>query len=310
MPELAELGPVEVAAIRELVAQRYSLFLGEPHERYIGTRVSERLKELSLSFSQYLEALRTSPDQGGELRNLVERFLCIYETRFMRDPPDFRALACFILPQLAREMRRTGRTRLRVASAGCSTGQEVYTLAMILDEARPEIGDAHVEVVGLDLSTEALEKARRGRYGVRDIAVLDPWRQQRYFRSCGGDEVEVVPSLREKVHFTQANLAVELPITQVDVIFCRNVLIYFNPVLRQEVIRLLLSALRLGGYIVVGSADSLWSFKDILRTMRTSGTIVFQRIKAVPAQAPPPPVLSTPSSDASQIANPAGGAGR
>lgn len=308
MPELAELGPLEVAAIREIVAQRYSLFLGEPHERYIGHRVSERLKELSVSFPQYLEALRTSPEQGGELRNLVERFLCIYETRFMRDPPDFRALACFILPQLAREMRRTGRRRLRVVSAGCSTGQEAYTLAMILDEAKPEIGDAQVEVVGLDLSTDALEKARRARYSVRDIGVLDGWRQQRYFQSCGGDEVEVVPWLREKVHFLQANLAVKLPISQVDVIFCRNVLIYFNPVLRQEVIRLLLAALRLGGYIVVGSADSLWSFKDVLRTMRTSGTMVFQRVKAVPAQAPPP-VAAPLSADATQAATTSAGGG-
>lgn len=276
-----QLTQSDVAAVREIVAQRCGFFLGEPHERYLEQRVSERMHELRAEFPAYLERLQGSPPESGELQALVER-LCIHETRFMRDPADFRALACFVLPQLRREMRATGRRRLRVVSAGCSTGQEAYSLAMILEEAKPEIGEAQVDILGLDLSAEALERARTGRYAERDVAVLDPWRRRRYFVPAG-DQLEVVPWLRERVRFLQANLAKDLPISQVEIIFCRNVLIYFTPAQRQAVIRSLLSALRLGGYLIVGSADSMWAHRDVLRAYRTSGTTVFQRVKSMNA---------------------------
>lgn len=274
------LSEAEVAAVRDVVTQRCGFFLGEAHAMYLERRIGERVQELGVGVDAYLDLLRKSPTGGGELQALVER-LAVYETRFMRDPPDFRALACFILPQLAREMRRTGRRRMRVVSAGCSTGQEVYSLAMIVEEARAELGDAKVEVIGLDLSSDALERAQSGRYTTREIASLDRWRQERYFHPCGGELVEVSPLLRERVRFLQANLAADLPVTQVEVIFCRNVLIYFSPDTRQLVIRSLLAALRLGGYLVVGSADSMWAHRDFLQVTRTSGTVVFRRIKSM-----------------------------
>jgi chemotaxis protein methyltransferase CheR len=277
--QLSQLMQLEVAAVRDVVLQRCGFFLGEPHERYLRSRVSERMRELATEFPAYLERLEKSPVGGGELQVLVER-LCIYETRFMRDPADFRALACCILPLLTREMRRTGRKRLRVVSAGCSTGQEAYTLAMIMHEAKPELRDIVVEVVGLDISGDALQRARSGRYSDREVATLDPWRRERYF-AARGKEYEVVPWLRERVRFLQCNLSKVIPLTQVEVIFCRNVLIYFNPTQRQEVIRSLLASLRLGGFVVVGSADSTWEHRDVLQAIRVSGTIVYRRFKAM-----------------------------
>jgi chemotaxis protein methyltransferase CheR len=276
---LSQLKQHEVAAVRDVVLQHCGFFLGEPHERYLHCRVSERMQELGSEFPAYLERLEKSPVGGGELQVLVER-LCIYETRFMRDPADFRALACCILPLLTREMRRTGRRRLRVVSAGCSTGQEAYSLAMILHEAKPELRDIAVEIVGLDMSGDALQRARTGRYSDREAATLDPWRRERYF-VARGTEYEVVPWLRERVRFLQCNLSKVIPITQVEVIFCRNVLIYFNPSQRQEVIRALLASLRLGGFVVVGSADSTWEHRDVLQPIRVSGTIVYRRVKAM-----------------------------
>jgi chemotaxis methyl-accepting protein methylase len=295
MPVGAELREVEVAAVRDIVAQRCGFYLGEPHAGYLGRRIADRIQDLRLDFPSYLQRLRESPVSGGELQALVER-LCIYETRFMRDAPDFRALACFVLPQLARELRQTGRRRVRVVSAGCSTGQEAYSLAMILEEAKTELGDAVVEVIGVDLSAEALERGRRGIYTGRELAALDPWRRQRYFQPRGAD-FEIVPRLRERVRFVQANLARDLPVTQVEVIFCRNVLIYFNAAQRHQVVRSLLAALRLGGYLIVGSADSMWAHRDVLQVMRTSGTIVFRRVKSMPAQevGPAGPTLAEPA---------------
>lgn len=275
----------DIDAVLSIVTQRCGFFLGEAHATYLRRRISERVLESGVGLDAYMERLRASPVGGGELQILVER-LCIYETRFMRDPPDFRALACFILPQLAREMRRSGRNRMRLVSAGCSTGQEVYSLAMIVEEAKAELGDAVAEVIGLDLSSEALERAQRGRYTPREVMTLDPWRQARYFRPAG-DEMEVVPSLRKRVRFMQTNLAGDLPVSQVEVVFCRNVLIYFSAETRQAVIRSLLATLRLGGYLVVGSADSMWGHRDFLQVTRTSGTVVFRRVKSMTATTAP-----------------------
>lgn len=281
MTLLPGLTQQETAAVREIVARRCGFYLGEPHERYLMARVCERLHELGSDFPDYLARLQGSPTGGGELQILVER-LCIYETRFMRDAADFRALACCILPVLAREMRRAGRRRLRVVSAGCSTGQEAYCLAMVLHEARPELRDLTFEVVGLDISGDALRRARSGRYSEREITVLDPWRREQYFVKRDG-VYEVAPFLREHVRFLQCNLATMVPISQAEVIFCRNVLIYFSPPQRREVMRSLLASLRLGGFLILGAADSAWEHRDVLQAIRVSGTVVYRRVKPVEA---------------------------
>jgi len=279
--QILQLNHQEVAAVREIVSRRCGFFLGKPHERYLDCRVSERMRELGSNFSAYIDRLETSPVGGGELQTLVER-LCIYETSFMRDAADLRALACCALPLLAREMRRSERRRLRVVSAGCSSGQEAYSLAMLLHEAKPELREISFEVVGLDMSGDALQRARSGRYSEREVATLDGWRRQRYLVGHGSG-YEIVPWLRERVRFLQCNLAEVIPITQVEVIFCRNVLIYFSPTQRQQVIRSLLASLRLGGFLVVGSADSMREHRDLLQAIRVSGTIVYRRFKTMRA---------------------------
>jgi len=153
-------------------------------------------------------------------------------------------------------------------------------LAMMLHEAAPDRGDIGFEVVGLDISGDALDRARSARYSERELASLDRWRRERYFLPRD-KEYEVVPWLRERVRFLQCNLATTIPIFQVEVIFCRNVLIYFSPIQRQEVLRSLLASLRLGGFLVTGSADSTWEHRDVLQPIRVSGTIVYRRFKAM-----------------------------
>jgi chemotaxis methyl-accepting protein methylase len=269
----------QVSMVRDLVAHRSGLYLGQPHHLFLERTVTERMRETSGDFSSYLSQLQASPPGGGELQVLVER-LCIHETSFMRDPSDFRALANYILPRLAEEVREHGRRRLRLVSAGCSTGQEAYSIAMVVEEASLGLPDVRIEVVGLDLSSEALERARRGLYSRKEVMTLEPWRLQRFFQPCG-DDYEIVPSLRQKVRFMNANLASDLPITQVDVIFCRNVLIYFSPSQRYAIVRTLLAVLRLGGYLILGSADSVSAHRDVLEPVRTNGAVVFRRVRGL-----------------------------
>jgi chemotaxis methyl-accepting protein methylase len=140
------------------------------------------------------------------------------------------------------------------------------------------LDDIDVEVVGLDVSGEAIDKAMRGVYPQRELANLDAWRRERYFRPVG-TAYEVATSLRRGVRWLRCNLSDGLPVTQVDVIFCRNVLIYFQGAQRDALVRNLVAALRRGGFIVVGYADSLQPYRDILEPIRTNGTVIFRRIQ-------------------------------
>ena len=273
----------QVAWVRDTVAERCGLYLGGPHETYLNTQLALRMRELRVEFPGYCQLLQESPCGGGELQALVER-LCIHETSFLRDPAHFDALARFIVPQLTREANRTGRRRLRLVSAGCSTGQEAYSVAMIVDGARPLLNDIEVEIVGIDVSGDALERASRGMYSAREVATVEPWRRQRYFRPVGAD-FEVIPALRQSIRWLRSNLAAELPVTQVDVIFCRNVLIYFHGPQRDTLVRNLIAGLRRGGFLVTGYADSLHAYRSILQTIRTNNTVIFRRpLGSAPAE--------------------------
>jgi chemotaxis protein methyltransferase CheR len=265
----------QVAWVRDTVAARCGLYLGEPHVAHVSGQVATRMQEMRMGFADYARMLQDSPAGTGELQTLIER-LCIHETSFFRDPSHFDALARFILPQLVREAGRVGRRRLRLISAGCSTGQEAYSLAMVVEESRPLLADIEVEVVGLDVSGEAIERAARGVYPTREMSTLQAWRRHRYFRPVGTG-YEVGPELRRGVHWLRWNLTSGLPVTQVDVIFCRNVLIYFHGKQRDAVVRNLVGALRPRGFLVVGYTDSLRLYRDILEPIHTNGAVISRR---------------------------------
>lgn len=268
----------QVQAVRDLVAERCGFYLGEPHMRYLQMRIGERMIERGTTFTRYLEELRGCRSGDGELQTLLER-LCIYETSFFRDPAEFDALRDYVLPVLAREARQQHRRRIRLVSAGCSTGQEAYSMAMVVREFGIADFPAPVEIAGFDLSARAIERARRGWYSEREVASLPPWRRTLHFRR-DGEGYTVVPELRDLVRFHQANLAEGIPFTQVDLIFCRNVLIYLDRPTRFRVMRGLIRSLRLGGFLVVGGADSVSPHRELLDPVRTHGTLLYRRARS------------------------------
>jgi chemotaxis methyl-accepting protein methylase len=276
MSRALKLPEWQVMWVRDAVAARCGLYLGGPHEAYLSAQVAKRMEEMQVNFADYARMLQESPTGAGELQTLIER-LCIHETGFLRDPSHFQAVARFVLPQLAREAQRCGRQRLRLVSAGCSTGQEAYSLAMMVHEGRTLLGEIEAEVVGFDVSGDVIERAARGVYPAREVMNLSAWRRQHYFRPVG-TEYAVIPALQRAVRWLRWNLTGGLPLTQVDLIFCRNVLIYFQEPQRDAVVHNLASALRRGGFLVAGYADSLQAYRDILDPIRVSGAVVFRRV--------------------------------
>jgi chemotaxis protein methyltransferase CheR len=264
----------------------------------------------------YVQRLR---DVGGEqeLRSLVP-LVTVGHTEFFRDPKQFRALERFILPQLLAKARREMR-RVCIWSAGCATGEEPYSVAMVM----AELGALAVEVDlwATDLNLAAVETARQGRFSVRRSSGISSERLERFFHPVE-DGMEVQPSLREYVRFEGQNLAAPAfdAVTpgSLDLILCRNVIIYFDlPTIRSLMDRFLVG-LRPGGLLFLGYSESLFKVYDRFEMIEVDGAFVYRRpllgvARAAAVSMPPalttPVPLSTPAPGlASPPVAPAGGA--
>lgn len=243
----------------------------------------------------YVQRLR---DIGGEqeLRSLVP-LVTVGHTEFFRDPKQFRALERFILPQLLAKARREMR-RVCIWSAGCATGEEPYSVAMVM----AELGALAVEVDlwATDLNLAAVESARMGRFSVRRSSGISSERLERFFHPVE-DGMEVQPTLREYVRFEGQNLAAPsfdaVTPGSLDLILCRNVIIYFDlPTIRSLMDRFLV-ALRPGGLLFLGYSESLFKVYDRFEMIEVDGAFVYRRpllgVARAAAAATPVP-LTTP----------------
>lgn len=248
----------EFALIRELVQRHAGISLSDQKRELVQARLGKILQEEGLaSFQDYYR--RVIHDRSGaELIRLLDA-ISTNQTAFWREPAHFE----FLLRELLPAWRREGRTKegLRFWSAGCSTGEEPYTLAMVLWEALPEAEARKCTVLAADLNTQVLATAQRGIYALSRLTPLPPeWRRRYFLKGVGRWEgyVQVKPRLREMVRFFRHNLTDPLPFTGgVDVIFCRNVMIYFDKETQAEVIRKFYEGLTPGGYLFIGHSESL-----------------------------------------------------
>jgi chemotaxis protein methyltransferase CheR len=234
--------------VLQSVRQRLSRTAGlEPPDWVLEARIKERVKTLGLSATEnYLEALA----RDAEVHALVE-LLRVGETRFFRHKGHVTALAENVVPAL-----KAGRGPLRAWSAGCATGEEAYTLALLLTEGFASSGRA-IEVVASDISSAAIERAKRGEYPAHAIENVPARMRMRAFEKLSDSQVRVRPDIRKLVTFEQRNLARRPYPRDFDLILCRNVLIYFTPEAKLEAQRALVESLRPGGFLFVGYSETL-----------------------------------------------------
>jgi two-component system, chemotaxis family, CheB/CheR fusion protein len=207
--------------------------------------------------SQYLRHLRENP---GELRALYEDIL-IHVTAFFREPETFQALKDTILPNLLRA--RPPGEPVRVWIPGCSTGEEAYSIAMVLLE---HLGDqaagVPIQIFGTDISEAAIERARAGTYSQGSVAEVSRDRLRRFFVKVNG-EYQIAKSLREMCIFARQDLAADPPFSRMDLISCRNVLIYMGPVLHKKLMSIFHYALKPTGLLILGKSESISGFSDL-----------------------------------------------
>lgn len=241
----------------------------------------------------YVQQLK-QPSGEFELRALLP-LVTVGHTEFFRDSKQFQALERQILPELLERARREKR-KVQIWSAGCATGEEPYSLAMVLCELGAEHHE--VDLWATDLNPAAVTSAQAGRFSARRVSTLSEARQRRFFQPAG-DQYEVVPSLRAFIRFDAQNLALPL-FTKVvsgslDLILCRNVIIYFDlPTIRGLMDRFY-AALRPDALLLLGYSESLFKVYDRFEMVDIQGAFVYQRSRQAKSQKPQLPAEPTPT---------------
>ncbi|MEO8351791.1 MAG: CheR family methyltransferase [Chthoniobacteraceae bacterium] len=222
--------------------------------------------------------------------------LTIGETYFFRDPAAFALLQNRVLPDLAARRRAGGARRLRIWSAGCCSGEEPYSIAIAVRRALPDLANWRVGILATDINAQFLRKAAAGIYGRWSFRGVSEETQQTYFRPAGSGQLEVVPSIREMVRFVPLNLVANTypsladGTAEIDLIFCRNTLIYFSRAQAEKVIGRLHRALAEDGLLFVSAAEAPPDLFAGFAPVGYPGTVVFRKAHTDtdPAATPPP----------------------
>ena len=258
----------------ELIRRRCGLTFRMAQVPMVLDCVRQRVEVRGGSEQEYYDQMVAAPDNDPEWLALVEQ-LVNHETSFFRHPPSFDVLRHRLLPDL-RAAR--GRNRLHLLSAGCSTGQEAYSMAMA---AMDQDARGDFAVWGCDISREAIDSARRGRFGRRAIAGIPEAYRQRFLVACGDDttpEYEICEELRRRIRFSAANLFVaDAGALSYDVIFCQNVLIYMSAAAVSQIVAYLAARLVPGGYLVLGPGEGPTERLALLESVVISGVRLFRR---------------------------------
>ncbi len=261
--------------VAELIAGHAGL---RPPEWVLKARLESRIAALGLEQPERYAALVESPDGARELELLVEA-LRVGETRFFRHRAHVQAVQAAVVPALA-AARSSG--PVRAWSAGCATGEEAYTLAILLSRGLPA-PLYQVSVHATDISKEALEIARAGEYPLSALDHVPEDLRKRAFEAAGADRVRVAAGFRRLVQFESHNLTDPAYPQKLDLIWCRNVLIYFAPEARRQVVLRLIDSLAPGGFLFVGYAETLRDF-EALETVRTPDAVLYR--KPLPGERP------------------------
>ncbi len=245
------LSDAEFLQFQRFIHEAAGISMSPTKKALVCGRLAKRLQHRGLSsYGKYLELLR-SGNEPAEVQTAVD-LLTTNETYFFREPRHFE-----LLRDVAAEARG-GRQPFRVWSAASSTGEEAYSIAMVLADT---LGAAPWDVLGSDISTRVLQRARTGHYPLERTRHVPPAYLKRFcLRGTGPEEGTLLVDrpLRQRVHFTQVNLNTTLPqLGQFDVIFLRNVMIYFNGDTKRQVVARVLSALKPGGFFCIGHSESL-----------------------------------------------------
>ena len=273
--------------IRDLVYRSSGIYHAEEKLYLLISRCARRMIALKVtSPAEYLEHLTTRGNREAELRLLLNE-ITIGETYMFRHPAQLEALRNVILPQILESKHLISLKRLSFWCAGCSTGEEPHTLAMVLLEERNKLlAGWSWEILATDLNDNSLEIARAGTYGEYAMRNTSAALRRKYFKDTGDKKLQANDLLKSQIRFDRINLRDDgkmLFQKGMDVIFCCNVLIYFDLASKRRVVQHFYSNLLPGGYLFLGHAESLFQVDDSFRLAHFAGTTAYWKPTAPPS---------------------------
>ncbi len=265
--------------LRTYIYERTGIFFADNKKYLLESRVSRRLLSLGVpSFESYYRML-TNGQGSSELVHLINT-VTINETFFFRNDFQFAALQDTILPELIKKRRGEKIDRIRIWSAACSTGEEPYTIAMVLkDKIIPRFPSLKLEIVASDINSHVLDVARKGTYKEYAIRAVSEDYLRRYFVQ-DGDKFHLHDQIKKMVDFRQVNLFdrnTMRSMRRFDIIFAANVLIYFDFNSKQAVISSVYNSLNKGGYLLVGNSETLYGVSQAFKPIHFEKAIAYRK---------------------------------
>lgn len=255
------------------------ILLAEHKQYLVQSRLSKIMREQACGSLKDLVDRLKRPG-GNALKENVINAMTTNETLWFRDIHPYDILAKRLLPEIASERKFQ---KLRIWSAACSTGQEPYSISMVIDEFKrtnPGMLSSGEEILATDISTQVLDQAKRGEYEMLALSRgLSQERLKKYFNSSSDGSWQVQAGIKSRVRFQSLNLLGQYgALGQFDIIFCRNVLIYFSSDVKLEILRKMRRQLRPGGYLLLGASESLSGLSDIYKMIHCRPGIIYQAI--------------------------------
>jgi chemotaxis protein methyltransferase CheR len=263
---------------REFFYRKSGIQFEDSKRYFVDKRLIERIEATdSGNFRNYFIMLRF--ETTGEELQLLTNLMTVNETYFFREEYQFKCLVNSILPEITSQKKND--QPLRIWSMPSSSGEEAYSIAMYLLEYWPGINQWDVEIISSDIDTSILAKARLGNYSARSIQGLPKALLNKYFRH-NGDDYQICDDLRNAVEFTRVNLMKPSEVRgyrEFDVIFCRNLLIYFDDLSRRQAADTFFDALNPGGFLLLGHSESMSRISSLYQVRKFADSVVYQKAK-------------------------------
>lgn len=268
----------EFRLLRDFIYQHCGLFFADDAKYMLEKRLNKRLVELRLDhFRDYYYQLRYGQNREQEMAAALD-LLTTNETYFFREDFQLRTFTEDVVPEIVEHKQKRRSRHLRIWSAGCSSGEEPYTLAILLLE-HPLLAGWDLEIIGTDISQRVLKTAREGLYGQNSFRTTSPAHLKRYFTAVG-QKWQLADEVKRLVRISHLNLFDQNRISllgEMDVIFCRNVIIYFDLDAKKRVIRTLHDSLRPGGYLLLGHSESLMNISTDFTLKHFQHDMLYQK---------------------------------
>lgn len=276
-----KLSDKDFEVLRDFIYNHCGIYFHTSKKYFLESRIARRMEATnSKSHTAYLALVKNGGTRSEELNKLLVE-ITTNETCFFRNPPQLKALENVFLPEIVATKGKIGFRKLKIWSAGSSSGEEAYTMAMLLLEKRPALlKDWIIEIVGTDINEEVIAQAREGVYNSYSVRNTPDYYRKKYFREEAGGRFVLSPEVKKLVTFSHLNLYDDSKMVfmkSFDLIFCANVLIYFDLASKTKVVQHYYNNLQPYGYFFVGQSESLHGVNDKFKTVHFPGGFAYKK---------------------------------